>query len=123
MRCVFFLSSVVTYTTIMFGLHPILSVSLVCYKSFKNNFNLDWLSFNWNSRLAFTEPENKKMTGSLAQLSHGLSTARGQMIFGIDERILPTLQIINMPSWYWTTCMRLRRSKRNWQILCEMPEG
>ena len=46
----------------MFGLHPILSVSLVCYKSFKNNFNLDWLSFNWNSRLAFTRNQKTNLT-------------------------------------------------------------
>lgn len=47
------------YIIIMFGLYLILLVLLVCYKSFKNNFNLDWFSFNWNFWFVFIELENK----------------------------------------------------------------
>ena len=58
-----------------------------------------------------------------ARLSHDLSTARPEMTFGIEERSLPTLQIIDMSSWYRITLMKPQRSKRNCQMLCETPEG
>ena len=68
------------------------------------------------------ESESQEMMEGLAQLSQ-LSTAKQEMIFGIDEKSLPTFQVIYMSFWYLTMLTRLWRSKRNCQTLWEMPEG
>ena len=65
---------------------------------------------------------NHEMTESLAQLSPGLSTGKQETISDIDERNLPTLEVTEKSFSYPTMLMRLLRSNRNCQMLCETPE-
>ena len=52
------------------------------------------------------ESKSQEMMEGLAQLSQ-LSTAKQEMIFGIDEKSLPTFQVIYMSFWYLTMLTRL----------------
>jgi len=67
----------------------------------------EWRVRTKSNSMQFTMSENKEMTESLVQLLHGLSTTKPEMIFGIDKRSLPTLQIMDMSSCYPTMLTRL----------------